>query len=450
MVFDDRQRQHLTSLSEAYAAKTRSSLARREAAWPALADARSSQGYFAEAPAAARELWLATRGLRHPIVAARSEGSRVWDLDGNEYLDFCMGFGVHLFGHRPHFIEHALRDQLARGLPIGFQADQAQAVAEAVARLTGAERVGFCNTGAEAIMAAIRLARAAHGRDRVAVFAGSYHGAHDAVVASIARTRGLSRRQLDDTLVLEYGADASLETIAAAADSLAAVIVEPVQARNPSLQPKDFLHRLRALTQREDIALIIDDILLGFRVHPGGSQAHFDLRADLATFGKIIGGGLPVGLVTGSARYLDAIDGGPWATAGEVGPRGDKIWLAGTFSKNPLTMAAAAAVCARLLAAGPELQTELNARTHRLCARINAVLEARALPVRLEPFASLFRLTTPAELWPIMAHLRLRGVYAFDGMTFFLSTTHGPAELEQFERALYDSLDALEQAGFFA
>lgn len=440
-MLDETQRRHLDELVARYTAATRRSRERYQQARPALADPRSSQGYSSAMPAAAREHWLATQALRYPIVASHGEGARVWDVDGNEYVDFCLGFGVHLFGHRPAFLEDALRARIGRGLPIGYQSDSANEVAQAVTAMTGVERVAFCNTGTEAVMGALRLARAATGRDRVALFAGSYHGTLDAVLPAGGTTRGLSATQRDETLVLDYAAPESLERIAEQADHLAAVLVEPIQARNPRVQPREFLEALRRLTTARDVALVFDDVLLGFRLHQGGSQAFFGVRADLATFGKVLGGGLPIGAIGGSARFLDAIDGGPTPT------HVDKVLFAGTFNKNPLTMAAAAAVGERLREAGPALQAELGRRTAALAERTNQWLEAQAAPIRLEPFGAAFRLAAPPSLWIIMAHLRLRGIYAFDGMTFFVSTAHGEPELAQFEAALADSVRSLREGG---
>lgn len=442
------QARYLAQLTATYVARTRRSQERREETWPALADARSSQGYFSTMPPRARQAWQQTKALRYPIVAERAEGAQVWDLDGNVYTDYCLGFGVHLFGHRPPFLQAALQAQLERGLPMGFQSDQALRVASAIARLTGLPRVAFCNTGAEAVMGALRLARAATSRSRVVCFAHAYHGSYDATLPAIDQVAGMSAGQRADVLVLEYGSEASLATIAAQADQLAAVLVEPVQARDPSRVPLEFLRALRDLTRERDIALIFDEVLLGFRIHPGGCQAHFGITADLATYGKILGGGLPIGVIAGGARYLDRIDGGPWHHDGDSLPSGDKVWFAGTFTKNPLTMAAAAAVTDELLARGPSLQLDLNSRTAALCQRVNAWCSTEGFPVRLDAFGSLFRLAVPPELWILLPHLRLRGIYAFDGLTFFLSTAHSDSALDHFESALRASLLDLRAGGY--
>lgn len=446
----DRSAQYLAAFVARYTERTRRSQQRREDAWPALADARSSQGWSAQLPPAAREAWLATKALRHPLVATRAEGSRVWDLDGHEYVDFCMGFGVHLFGHRPAFLHEALRERLDLGLPIGLQSERALDVARSIAGMTGCERVAFCNTGAEAIMGAVRLARAATGRDRIAVFSGSYHGSYDATLPAACPTLGLSVAQDRDTLVLELGSPQSLERIAEHAHELAAVIVEPIQARNLSRPPAllgSILRDLRTITRQHGIALVFDDILLGFRIHQGGSQAWFDVRADLVTYGKILGGGLPIGVVAGGARWLDAIDGGPWHAHDDSRPALDKIWFAGTFTKNPLTMAPADAVTRQLVEQGPALQARLNARTTAMVDDLRSWLAAEGMPVRVEHVGSMLRLAVAPPLWILMAHLRMRGVYAFDGMTFFASTAHSDADLERLADATRDSLLAMRDGG---
>ncbi len=443
-----RRQAYLDRFTAEYARRMQGSLRRREEAFPALADARSSQGLFAEMPAPARAEWLATRGVRFPLVAERSDGAYVWDVDGHRHVDLCNGFGVHLFGHRPDFVDAALRRQLDRGVPIGFQSSHANEVAAAVAAMTGAERVAFCNTGAEAVMGAIRLARAAARRDTIVVFSHSYHGSYDATLPALGMVRGLPASALGEVVTLEYGATRSLERVEALAESLAAVVVEPVQARSPATQPAEFLRELRALTRRAGAALILDDVLLGFRIHQGGSQAHFGVRADLATFGKILGGGLPIGVIAGDARFLDAIDGGRWSASDGSAPSADKVWFAGTFTKNPLTMAAAHAVTERLRRAGPALQEDLNARAAALAGRLSTWLEGQAMPVRIERFGSLFRFAAPPPLWLLLPHLRLRGVYTFDGGACFLSTAHSDADLAAVEEAVKDSLLEMRAGGY--
>lgn len=441
------ERRYLDDFIASYIARTPSSHRRRQQAWPALADSRASQGYFSHLPEPQRELWLATGAIRYPIVAERADGAEVWDIDGNRYLDFCLGFGVHLFGHRPAFVEEAVAARMQRGLPIAFQTDRSFDLAAAIAAMTGVERVSFCNTGAEAIMGALRLARAATGRRLVVVFADSYHGSYDAVLPAIGQRRGLIPDQDANTLILELGAEASLETIDARADEIAGILVEPVQAKDPRAPTVDFLRRLRALGDAKDIPLIFDEILIGFRIHRGGAQALLGIEADLVTYGKIIGGGMPIGVIAGKSRFLDQIDGGRWC-ADPQAPLAEKVWFSGTFSQNPLTLAVADAVAKRLLQAGLDLQSGLNARMAGLVERIERRLTRADLPVRIAHRGSMLKFLGSPRLWLLAAHLRMRGIYIYDGMAAFLSTAHRDEHLDRFEEAVMDSLEAMRSGGF--
>ena len=447
---DERQQRHLDGIIARHTARTAESKRMTAQYRPMLADNRASAGF--------RVLW---KELVYPIVADRSAGSRIWDVDGNEYVDLVMGFGVNLFGHNPEFVTEALSSQLARGLHIGPQSHLAGRVAEGICELTGAERVAFCNTGSEAVMAALRLARTVTGRSKIVIFAGSYHGISDGVLArprsadggrtSLPVAPGIPAGMVDEVLVLEYGSPASLAAIEAHRDDLAAVLVEPVQSSRPDLQPREFLHSLRGLTEKAGIALIFDETILGFRVHPGGAQAWFGVRADIATYGKVIGGGMPIGVIAGKAPFLDAVDGGTWSYGDDSYPRANQTFFAGTFSKHPLTMAAAAAVLDHLKAGGPALQRGLNERTERFCAELNAFFDERGLPVRANRFSSFFRLAFDPSLRTgnlLYYHLMARGYHIWEGRTFFLSTAHTDAELEGLLQAFREGAEELAGVGF--
>ncbi len=445
---NSQQLAYLGRFIDEYTARTSSSQQRRRTAGPTLADPRSSAGYMRDAPVAARSYWEATKRMRYPLVGDRCDGSRVWDIDGNEFIDFGLGFGVHLFGHRPDFLVEAIEKRLAKGTPMGFQSDVANEVATKIARMTGSERVAFANTGTEAVMGAIRLAREVTGRTKIAIFSASYHGSYDATLPAIGLTRGIPSRAADETLVLEYGTDASLQAIAEHADQLAAVLIEPVQARQPQIQPRAFLHELRRLTRERDIAFILDDVLLGFRVHQGGCQAHFDVKADIATFGKIIGGGMPIGVVTGTKRFMDPVDGGPWNDMDDSLPEVDKIWFAGTFNKNPMTMATCEAVVERFEQEGPGLQEGLNERATSLVDRLNGWLTEHEMPVSVVRFGSMFRFVGPLETTLLIPHLALRGVYTWEGMVFFVSVAHSDDDLAHLETSVQQSLLAMRDGGY--
>lgn len=376
-----------------------------------------------------RSAW---KELCHPLVIRRSRGSRLWDVDGNEYVDLTMGFGVNLFGHSPPFLIDALARRVEAGYDAGPHAPLAAEVARQIQQCTGVERVAFCNTGTEAVMLALRIARAATGRSKIALFARSYHGSYDGLLAKSGRAgaetftvpavTGVPPRMVEDAIVLEYASPESLEILRRHAHELAAVLVEPVQSRRPDLVPVEYLRDLRELTARAGVLLVFDEIITGFRMHPGGAQAMFDVQADLVTYGKVVGGGLPIGVVGGRAEPMDAFErssGRPLDT--------------GTFCKHPLAMAAAHATLEAIITAGPALQERLDARTSTLVTRLDAELARLHAPLRMVRFGSLFSFAPIASLEHVellLCHLLEHGVYVWEGGTCFLSTAHTDEDLD--------------------
>ncbi|HSU12938.1 non-ribosomal peptide synthetase/type I polyketide synthase [Longimicrobium sp.] len=449
---DEKQAAYFGEFVRRYNARTRRSKEYAAENRPVLSDNRAALNFR-----------MATKELLYPIVGERSQGSRLWDLDGNEYVDFTIGFGVHFFGHRPAFILDAVDEQLKRGMHLGPQSDLAGPAAKLFSELTGMERVTFCNTGSEAVMTALRIARAATGRDRVVIFEGSYHGCFDGILAARApggsdaepRSRpvapGTTQGMVDDILVLPYGTPETLDFLRANAAKIAAVLVEPVQSRNPEFHPVEFLRELRALTERAGSVLVFDEMITGLRLEAKGAQGFYGIDADLAVYGKVIGGGFPMGVVAGRARYMDAIDGGQWSFGDRSYPAADQTFFAGTFCKHPVTMAAALAVLRHLQARGPALYEELNARTARLVARLRALLEAEGVPIRIVSCASLFQFRfAPQD--PIVDllfyHMIERGIYIWEGRACFVSTAHTDADCDRLVDALADSIRALRQGGF--
>jgi len=446
---EPRQRRHLEALIERHNRRTTESKKRTQAFRPVLADNRTSVGF--------RLPW---KEMVYPIVGERSAGARLWDVDGNDYLDVAMGFGVHFFGHNPPFVRRALEAQLAKGLQLGPQSELAGEVAELIRELTGVERAIFANSGTEAVMTAVRLARAVTGRRKIALFAGSYHGSFDGTLArgvgrhggpALPLAAGTTAGAVADVLVLDYGEPSTLETLRAAAPELAAVLVEPVQSRRPGLQPKAFLHQLRQITRAAGTALVFDEVITGFRIHPGGAQAWFGIAADLVTYGKVVGGGLPIGVVAGKAAFMDAIDGGSWSFGDDSRPSVDKTFFAGTFCKHPLTMAAARAVLLRMKEEGPPLHDRLNRRTAALARRLNAYFEAQRVPMRVDHFGSLFffdfhRDREYADLF--FYHLLEKGVFTWEGHTCFLSTAHSDADVDFLVATVQRSVAEMREGGF--
>ena len=443
-----RQQDYLDGFIARYAARTPASKRMTQDARPHLADPRAVAGF--------KTLW---KEMVYPLVADRSEGSKIWDVDGNEYIDIAMGFGVGLLGHSPAFVTEALTAQLGRGVEIGPQSPLAGEVARLACAMTGMERATFCNTGSEAVMAALRAARTVTGRSKIVYFTGDYHGTFDEVLGravgpggkALPVSPGIPAGMMDDLLILDYGTDESLATLREYADDLAAVLVEPVQSRRPDLQPREFLHEVRRITEESGTALIFDEVITGFRIHPGGAQAWFGVRADLATYGKVLGGGMPIGLVTGKALYMDAFDGGAWRYGDGSWPEAGVTFFAGTFVRHPLALAAAHAMLTHLQAAGPKLQEELNARTARFVDCLNAHFEGRGVPIRLTHFGSLFYFKFAPDLkWAslLFFHLRHKGIHVWEGRPCFLSTAHTDADLARLTRAFEESVAEMQAGGF--
>ncbi|KVA17134.1 hybrid non-ribosomal peptide synthetase/type I polyketide synthase [Burkholderia ubonensis] len=438
------QQEHLEALIVRYTTRTRKSKDSVQASRPVLADSRATVGFR-----------FSTKEMLYPIVGDRAAGSRLWDIDGNEYIDFTMGFGVHLFGHTPEFIQQQVTREWQRPLELGARSSLVGEVAARFARVTGLDRVAFSNTGTEAVMTAMRLARAVTGRDKIVMFTHSYHGHADGTLAAAnaegvteAMAPGVPFGSVENMVLLDYGSDAALEAIRGMASTIAAVLVEPVQSRNPSLQPVAFLKELRRITEEAGAALIFDEMITGFRVHPGGSQAMFGIRADLATYGKIIGGGLPLGVIAGTRRFMDAIDGGMWTYGDHSFPAADRTAFGGTFCQYPLAMSAALAVLEKIEQEGPALQATLNERTAQIAATLNAFFAEAEAPIKVTWFGSMFRFEFTENLDLFFYHMLEKGIYIWEWRTCFLSTAHTDADVDRFIRAVKDSVADLRRGGF--
>jgi|FEC22Drversion2_1045045.scaffolds.fasta_scaffold00379_19 amino acid adenylation domain-containing protein len=445
-----RQRDYVGTLVRRINARTPLSKERTQRDRDVLADPRTAAGF--------RREW---KELVYPIVADRAKGSKIHDIDGNEYVDLVNGFGQTMFGHSPDFVTAALGAQLQDGFPIGPQTPLAGEVAGLIRDMTGSERVTFCNTGSEAVMAAIRVARTVTGRERVVVFNDDYHGQFDeALVKAMGGTGpqalptapGIPPGSIANMTVLPYGQQRSLDWIAANGAEIAAVLVEPVQSRHPALRPVEFLKTLRSLCDASGAALVFDEIVTGFRVHQGGMQAVFGIAADLVTYGKVVGGGMPIGILAGRRQFMDALDGGTWRYGDESVPEAAATFVAGTFVRHPLALAAAKAVLVHLKAEGPALQERLAQRMGGLVESLNRDLERRGLATRAEGYSSWFHLnfgpenTLASLFWPQM---RLLGVHVQEGFPCFLTTAHSDSDIATIEQAFSASLDALEAGGIF-
>ena len=286
------------------------------------------------------------RAFRHvggtPLQLVEGSGAEVVDTAGRRYVDFISGWGALILGHRHPAVERALARALKSDWLLGLthpaELELARRIAEAV---PSAERVRLTVSGTEACMTAVKLSRAHTGRTKILVFAGCYHGHGESLMAG--RTAGLPASIAAETLTVPYNdAEALEEAFSRAGRALACAIVEPAAANMGVVPPaKGFLERLRALTARHGAVLIFDEVVTGFRLDPGGAQASFNVRPDLTTLGKIIGGGMPIGAVAGPERLMR-----------RLAPEGD-VYHAGTFAGHPLSMAAGVAALDELRAHPP-------------------------------------------------------------------------------------------------
>lgn len=443
----------LRQFAEAWNRKTARSKAMIGAERAVHADPRTASGW--------NDRW---KEIVYPLVVERSEGAYLWDLDGNRYIDLLSGFGPTFFGHNPPFVVAAVRAQLERGFELGPSSPLAGEAARLVCELTGVDRATFVCTGSEAVQAALRIARTVTGRTRVVTFAVDYHGNFDEVLLrgidgprgprTVPSAPGVPQRAVDDMTVLEYGSDRALEYVRAHVHDLAAVLVEPVQSRHPALQPREFLHELRRLTREAGAVLIMDEVVTGFRVHPGGAQHHFGVEADLVTYGKVLGGGLPIGVVAGRRPFIDVLDGGPWAFGDDSAPEQGVSFFAGTFVRHPLALAATVATLRYLRDAGPSLQADLNARAARFVAAMQDVARELRAPVTMEHFGSIMHLkaTDPRDplntfLWHF---LRDEGVHLLEGFPTYLTLAHSDDDLAAVVAAFRRACQRMFAAGFWA
>ncbi|CAM5765450.1 hypothetical protein LMIY3S_01487 [Labrys miyagiensis] len=443
---DARQRAHIDALTALYSARSPGSKRMTQDYRKVLADPRAASGFNPD--------W---KEMVYPVVAARSKGSHIWDVDGNEYIDLVNGYGQTMFGHAPDFVVEAVDRQLKEGFAIGPQSALTGQVATLFCEMTGNERVTFCNTGSEAVMAAMRVARTVTGRQRVVTFAGDYHGQFDEVLVkgqvrkgehrSLPVAPGIPPQSVENITVLEYGSDDALAWIRQHAGELAAVVVEPVQSRRPDLRPVEFLKQVRAITQESGTALVFDEVVTGFRMHPGGLQTVFAVKADLACYGKVVGGGLPVGVLAGKASFMDALDGGTWNYGDDSYPEVGVTFFAGTFVRHPLVLAALLAVLEHMKARGPALQEEVSARMGRLVEQLQTCFAEHGLSLPTPVYGSMFYMQ-PSHDYRfgslLYYHLRARGVYVHEGFPCFLTTEHTDEDVARIVQAFRESIEAMQ------
>ena len=392
-----------------------------------------------------------------PFVVERGEGARIWDVDGNEYIDYVLSWGPLVLGHAAPVVLHALRETMARGTSFGIPTGLEVTLAELVRqRMPHVEMMRFVSSGTEATMSALRLARAATGRDFLLKFDGCYHGHGDSFLVragsgvatlGLPNSPGVPDALAAMTLTSPFNDLAALEAMFAShGDRIAAIFVEPIIGNAGFIAPDaQFLPALRRLATEHGALLVFDEVMTGFRVAPGGAAEYFNITPDLTTLGKVIGGGLPVAAYGGRRDLMEM-----------VAPSGP-MYQAGTLSGNPLAMAGGIAT---LQALTPEVHEAIASRTRALVEGLRGIAARRGVPFTADSAGSMFGFffraepvrsfadakTADVELFRRFFHAALeRGVYlapsAFEAG--FLSAAHGDAEigltLERLDEALKEA-----------
>lgn len=331
----------------------------------------------------------------HPFFVERASGSHIFDVDGRNYLDYCLAYGPLVLGHSHPDIVVAVKKQLELGTAYGVPSEKEIELArEVVMRVPCADMVRFVNSGTEATMSAIRLARAATGKEKIIKFEGSYHGAHDYVLVKsgsgamgLPDSPGVPEDTTKNTILIPFNdADALSDLVKKQKDEIAAIIVEPVMGNIGCILPKEgYLKFLRQITSDNDIILIFDEVITGFRLAEGGAQEYFGVTPDLATFGKILGGGFPMGALTGKNEYMKMI-----------APLGD-VYQAGTFNGNPISITAGLTTLKLL---DENFYSQLNKKGQYLRDGIRNILEELQLNYKVAGLTSMFQLYfTHEDVW---------------------------------------------------
>jgi glutamate-1-semialdehyde 2,1-aminomutase len=330
-----------------------------------------------------------------PLVIDRAAGSRVWDVDGREYIDYVCSWGALILGHADPDVVAAIADQAGRGTSYGITSPLEIELGEQIARaIPSIEKIRFVSSGTEAAMSAIRLARAFTRRDLILKFEGGYHGHADAFLSeagsglatlSISSSPGVPDAFARLTLNAPYNDVAAVERLFAEhARKVAGIIVEPVAANMGVVPPvRNFLETLRRITERSGALLIFDEVITGFRLTHGGAQKIFGIQPDLTILGKIIGGGLPVAAYGGRRDIMEMI--------APLGP----VYQAGTLSGNPLAMRAGLATLPKLQA--PGFYDGLDARARRLAGGLRAALSETGVSGQINEIGSLLALFFTAD-----------------------------------------------------
>ena len=380
----------------------------------------------------------------YPFYTAKAQGSKLYDVDGNEYVDFWLGHTALILGHSPPAVMEAVKKQLGKGTHYGTAHELEIELAEQVVKMVpNAEMVRFTNSGTEANMYAVRLSRAYTGKNKIAKFEGGWHGGYDALHMGvkypfdIPESAGLTKGALQDTILLPFN---NLEEVEKRLknEKVASIIIEPVLGAGGGIPAeKEFLKGLREFCNENETLLIFDEVITGFRLAPGGAQQYYGVKADLTVFGKILGGGFPVGAFCGPKEIMERLD----AT---LYPRPQYSFHGGTFTANPITMTAGLATL-KLLEDG-SLISQLNMLGEKIRKQLKEIFENNSLDIQVTGDSSLFNVHfTKEEVKDASAvfradrkrlaeyHLTLieNGVFFLPTHAGALSTSHSKEDIDK-------------------
>lgn len=393
----------------------------------------------------------------YPFFTKKAKGSHIVDVDGNEYVDYCMGYGPLILGHAHPSVVEAVKEQLENGTLYGTPTEQEVDLAELVCdAVPCAEMLRLVNTGTEATMSAIRVARGYTGRKKIVKFEGCYHGAHDHVLVKAGSgattfgmpdSLGVPEETTRNTLVIPYNDVEGFEqTVKREREQIAAVIMEPVVGNAGVILPKNgYLLRIRELTEENGIVLIFDEVITGFRLAFGGAQECYGVTPDMVTLGKIMGGGFPLAAFGGKPEIMQM-----------VAPIG-KVYQAGTFSGNPVSVAAGLATLETIRREGDSFYYELELKRRVICDVVRDFAEDAHFPVQVNGIASMFQLFfTDGDVYDyesakkadkarfMVYHRKLleKGVFIAPSQfeTCFISRVHSKEDIEKTVEAVEESL----------
>ncbi|MCD6431817.1 aspartate aminotransferase family protein [Candidatus Bathyarchaeota archaeon] len=380
----------------------------------------------------------------YPFYTARAEGSKLFDVDGNEYVDFWLGHTALILGHSPPAVVEAVRKQLERGTHFGTSHELEVKLAEKIVKMVpSAEMVRFTNSGTEANMYATRLARAYTGKNKIAKFEGGWHGGYDALHKGvrypfdIPESAGLTEGALRDTIVLPFndleGVEEKLKN-----ERVASIVIEPVLGAGGGIPAeREFLKGLREFCDENDILLIFDEVITGFRLAPGGGQEYYNVIPDITVFGKILGGGFPIGAFCGRRDIMERIN-------NLIYERPHYSFHGGTFAANPMSMTAGLATL-EILEDGT-LINRLNTLGEKIREKLREIFEAKGVDVQVTGAGSLFQTHFTRETVKdaraafnadrkklVDYHLSLisNGVFFLPTHVGALSTAHSESDIEK-------------------